>query len=518
MSKELDLILQVTPGEEKIALLENKELVQLHQQVKEFQFAVGDIYLAKIRKIMPGLNAAFVNVGYEKDAFLHYLDLGPQFLSLQKYIDLRMKQGKKIEFEKFNRLPDIQKDGKIDQVLKEGRYVLVQITKEPISKKGPRLSSEISIAGRNIVLLPFSDKISVSQKIESYEERDRLKQLLRSITPNNYGVIVRTAAENMKVADLDKELRQLVEKWETTLDSLRNRKPPSLILREIERSSAIVRDSLNADFNHIYVDDEALYQDIKDYITEIAPAKKKIIKLYSGRTPIFEHFGINKQIKMLFGRTVPFNQGSYLIIEHTEAFHVIDVNSGNRSEPKENQESNALETNIQAASEIARQLRLRDMGGIIVVDFIDMQQAQNRQLLFDKMKEFMAEDKTKHTILPLSKFGLMQLTRQRVRPEMNIKTYEKCPTCKGSGEVIPAIVYVDELANKINAIRKSHPTVKTLYLTLHPFLAAYITRGWLKSIKREWQKAYDCQLKVLENSAFTIFQHEIADAELNSLD
>ncbi len=518
MSKELELILQVTTGEENIALLENKKLVQLHQQDKKFQFSVGDIYLAKIRKIMPGLNAAFVNVGYEKDAFLHYLDLGPQFRSLQKYIDLRIKHGKKLDFEKFNRLPDIDKEGKIDQVLKEGRYVLVQITKEPISKKGPRLSSEVSIAGRNLVLLPFSDKVSVSQKIESIEERDRLKQLLRSITPNNYGIIVRTAAENMKVADLDKELRQLLEKWENTLNNLRNIKPPKLVLRELGRSSAIVRDSLNADFNHIYIDDEVVYQDIKDYISEIAPSKKKIIKHYTGRTPIFEHFGINKQIKTLFGRTVPFNQGSYLIIEHTEAFHVIDVNSGNRSEPKENQESNALETNLLAAVEIARQLRLRDMGGIIVIDFIDMQQASNRQLLFDKMKEFMADDKTKHTILPLSRFGLMQLTRQRVRPEMNIKTYEKCPTCKGSGEVIPAIVYVDELGNKINAIRESHPRVKKLYITLHPFLAAYITRGWFKSIKKEWQKTYKCKIHILENTSFTILQHEIVDSELNSLE
>ncbi|UCG28623.1 MAG: Rne/Rng family ribonuclease [Bacteroidales bacterium] len=505
-----DLVINVTSSEIAIALLENRRLVELNQEKSNIQFAVGDIYLGKIKKIMPGLNASFVDVGYEKDAFLHYLDLGAQFKSLDKYTHLALlKKGRLPAFNKFRPEQDIEKEGKISDVLRQGKSIVVQITKEPISTKGPRLSSEISLAGRNLVLIPFSDKVSVSQKIESVEEKNRLKTLLQSIKPQNYGVIVRTVAEGKKVAVLDAELRSLVKKWESAVGQLKEVTPPRLIISELSRTSAILRDILNVSFNSIHVNSKPLQQEIRDYIVTIAPEKQKIVKYYKGKADIFDRFGVNKQIKSLFGRTVSFKNGAYLIIEHTEALHVIDVNSGTRSKSGDNQETNALEVNLSAAEEIARQLRLRDMGGIIVVDFIDMQTPENKQMLFEKMKEIMASDRTKHNILPLSKFGLMQITRQRVRPEMNIETIEKCPSCNGTGEISPSILYTDELEKTIgSAVGKyklSRITIKT-----HPYIAAYLEKGFL-SVRKRWSKKYKCTIKVMGVQSYNFLEFHLFD-------
>ncbi|MDP4227531.1 MAG: Rne/Rng family ribonuclease [Bacteroidota bacterium] len=498
-----ELVIDVTPSEIAIALLEDKRLVELNKEKSNIQFSVGDIYLGKVKKIMPGLNAAFVDVGYEKDAFLHYLDLGPQFRTLHRYLTYALSNSKKnklIPLQKFNGEPDIDKNGKIGQVLTTGQPVLVQIAKEPISTKGPRLSSEISIAGRNLVLIPFSDKVSISQKIKSNEEKIRLKKLLLSIKPKNYGVIVRTASEGKMVAVLDSELRGLVKKWEVSFEQLKGSTPPKVIINEINRTSAILRDMLNGSFSSIYVNDETILHEIKEYISSIAPEKEKIVKLYEGGEPIFDHFGIEKQIKALFGRTVSFKNGAYLIIEHTEALHVIDVNSGNRSKSGSDQETNALEVNLAAAEEIARQLRLRDMGGIIVVDFIDMHDQEHKQLLFEKMKDFMSTDRTKHNILPLSKFGLMQITRQRVRPEMNVATLEKCPTCKGTGEITSSILLIDEIENNLSYLI-SNEKIKKMTLKVHPYIAAFINKG-LISCRLKWLFKYHCFIKVLPISSY----------------
>jgi ribonuclease G len=404
---------------------------------------------------MPSLNAAFIDVGYEKDAFLHYLDMGPQFATLNKF--LRIVSSRKNKVTTISRIqsePDIDKEGKITDLLKVGQKILVQVSKEPISTKGPRLTSEISIAGRNLVLMPFSDKVSVSQKIRTTEEKNRLKKLVQSIKPRKYGVIIRTVAEGKKVAELDHELRSLVEKWEITFNKLSRINVPSLVIGEIDRTTALLRDIYHPDFNSIIVNDQSASIEISNYIGSIQSDKKKIVKLYKGRAPIFDYYGIEKQIKAAFGKTVSFKDGAYLIVEHTEAFHVIDVNSGNRAKTGVDQETNAVDVNMAACDEIARQLRLRDMGGIIVIDFIDMHVAANRQKVYEHMKEVMAADRTKHNILPLSKFCLMQITRQRVRPEENIETAESCPTCKGTGKIVPTILFADELDNKVKYILK----------------------------------------------------------------
>lgn len=516
MSK--DLIIYTNDSEVSIALLEDKQLIELNKEKNNVQFSVGDIYLGKVKKIMPGLNAAFINVGYERDAFLHYLDLGAQFRSLHKYYSLALqKMGKVPPLHKIKPEADIDKDGKISDVLNSGQTVIVQITKEPISTKGPRLASEVSIAGRNLVLMPFSDKVSISSKIESIEEKNRLKTLVQSIKPKNYGVIVRTVAEGKKVAVLDTELRELVRKWEAVFLGIRKEtKTPKLLIGEMNRTSTILRDMLNVTFNNIHVNDEALAGEIKKYIREIAPEKEKIVKVYKGSIPIFDHFDVNRQIKALFGETISFKHGAYLIIQHTEALHVIDVNSGNRSKSGNNQETNALEVNMEAASEIARQLRLRDMGGIIVVDFIDMQSSENKQLLFDKMKEVMASDRTKHNILPLTKFGLMQITRQRVRPEMTIVTNEKCPSCNGTGETRPTILFTDELERSLSFIVGKVKT-KKIVLNLHPFLAAFLTKG-LFPMYRSWNRKYKVSLKIQAVPSYHMLEYHFFDRFENEID
>jgi len=507
------LVIDGSATEISIALLENKKLIELNKEKTDTKFTVGDIYLGKVKKIMPGLNAAFVDVGYEKDAFLHYLDLGPQLSSLNKYLNFAFShKGKMIPLAKFKRESDIDKEGKISNVLKVGQTVIVQVAKEPISTKGPRLGSEISIAGRNLVLMPFADRVSVSSKIDSQEEKDRLKNLLVSIKPKNYGVIVRTVAEGKKVAELDAELRNLVNRWEKAFDHLKNSPVPRLIIGEINRTSAILRDMLNGNFENIFVNDDTIFREVRQFIQEIAPEKTKIVKLYQGQDPIFDKFGVEKQIKTLFGKTVSIKSGAYLIIEHTEALHVIDVNSGNRSKSDSNQEINALEVNMAAAEEISRQLRLRDMGGIIVVDFIDMHSSEHKQLLFDKMKELMAKDRTKNHILPLSKFGLMQITRQRVRPEMHIETMENCPSCLGTGKVESTVLFTDTIKNNLKIIQdKFH--LKSLTLKVHPFIESYLNKGVFSSVRKSWGKELGCRIKVIPVLSMNLLEFKVFDKD-----
>lgn len=507
----VDIIINSKSSEDVIALLEDKQLIELHKEKSNNNFSVGDIYLGRIKKVMPGLNAAFVDVGYSKDAFLHYLDLGPNFASFNKYVQgVLQRQQRTSKLKNFKFLPEINKEGKISEQLESNQYVLVQIAKEPISTKGPRLSSELSLAGRYMVLVPFSDRISVSQKIRNQEEKDRLRRLIKSIKPEGFGVIVRTVAENKKVADLHADLTDLMDKWDKCFKQLHKAKPPKKVLGEISRSSAMLRDLLNKDFNSITVDDFDTKRELVNYIQSIAPGKEKIVKGYRRKLPIFEHFGIEKQIKSLFGKNVTMKSGAYLVIEHTEALHVIDVNSGQRSRSKDDQEKNAIDVNIESAKEVARQLRLRDMGGIIVIDFIDMKEAANRELLFEKMREFMRGDRAKHTILPPTKFGLVQITRQRVRPEMEIKTAEKCPTCNGTGETQATILLIDEIENNLRYIftQLNH---KKVTLVAHPFVEAFLTKGFF-STQRKWYMKYKRWATIRPSAAYQFLEYKFFDA------
>ncbi len=511
-----ELIVRSSSEAVDFALLKDGKLIELHKEEDDNSFSVGDIFLAKIRKPVTGLNAAFVNVGYEKDAFLHYHDLGPQLSSLLKFIkQARTGKLKDFSLKNFPFEKDIDKNGAINQVIKANQSLLVQIVKEPISTKGPRISSELSIAGRYLVMVPFSDRVSVSQKIGSNEEKSRLKRLVRSIKPKGFGVIIRTVAEGKKVAELDKDLQNLLDKWTAMCKTLHKAEHPSKVLVELNRASSILRDVFNDSFTGIHVDDEELFDNIKDYLLEIAPSKASIVKHYKGSAPIYEKFGIERQIKTSFGRTASMSKGAYLVIEHTEALHVIDVNSGNRSNKAKNQEDTALEVNMLAASEIARQLRLRDMGGIIVVDFIDMTRGDHRRKLFDHLRDEMKDDRAKHKILPPSKFGLVQITRQRVRPEMNIKTSEENPNGPGT-EVEAPIVLIDKINFELEKILKGPNKNKGIVLNIHPFIGAYITKGF-PSIRQKWYLEHKKWVKIQPRDAYTYLEYRFKDKEGKTL-
>nr|WP_299387009.1 ribonuclease E/G [Allomuricauda sp.] len=507
-----ELIVRSSPDAVDFALLKDGKLIELHKDEDDNKFSVGDIFLAKIRKPVTGLNAAFVNVGYEKDAFLHYHDLGPQLSSMLKFIK-RARTGKVKDFalKDFPFEKDIDKNGSINDVIKANQSLLVQIVKEPISTKGPRISSELSIAGRYLVMVPFSDRVSVSQKIGSKEEKDRLIRLVKSIKPKGFGVIIRTVAEGKKVAELDRDLQNLFSKWITMCKKLHRASHPSKVLVELNRASSILRDVFNDSFTGIHVDDETLCHQIKDYLSEIAPQKESIVKLYTGSAPIFEKFGIERQIKTSFGRTASMSRGAYLVIEHTEALHVIDVNSGNRSNKAKNQEDTALEVNLLAASEIARQLRLRDMGGIIVVDFIDMTKGDHRRKLFDHLREEMKDDRAKHKILPPSKFGLVQITRQRVRPEMNIKTSEENPNGSGT-EVEAPIVLIDKINSDLERIMKGNHKDNGIILNIHPFIAAYLNQGF-PSQRFKWFLEHKKWIKIQPRDAYTYLEYRFKNKD-----
>lgn len=512
-----ELIVDVQPDDISIALTEEGRLVSLQKESRSLAYAVGDIYLAKVKKLMPGLNAAFVNVGYEKDAFLHYLDLGPHFTTYSNFVTRLLDDKKKLpQIGKFKIEPDIDKNGSITDQIATGRELLVQIVKEPISSKGPRLTTEITFTGRYMVLIPFSDKVSISTKIKSHEEKTRLKQLIESIKPKNFGVIIRTSAEGKRVAELNQEMKQLVHNWETTIAKAQKAEVPSLIFEEEGRIVGVLRDIFNPEFEAVYVNDADVAEQITKYVSQIAPDRKDIVKVYNSDEPIFDHFSITKQIKSSFGKTVSFRSGAYIIIEHTEALHVIDVNSGNRTKASNDQESNALEVNLRAADEIARQLRLRDMGGIIVVDFIDMNKSEHRQQLYDHMKQLMANDRARHNILPLSKFGLMQITRQRVRPALDIPTTETCPSCFGKGEVMPSLLFTDTLRDKLEYVVKTLK-LRNFILYVHPFVDAYLKKG-LFSMSGKWKRELGGKFKVMPDQSLAYLQYRIVDSNRQEID
>ncbi len=510
-----ELFIRSSSQEVDFALLKDGKLIELHKEEEDTKFAVGDIFLAKIRKTVPGLNAAFVNVGYEKDAFLHYHDLGPKVLSLLKFVK-RVSTGKLKEYslKDFPFEKEIDKNGGINSALKSNQSILVQIVKEPISTKGPRISSELSIAGRYIVLVPFSERVSVSQKIESKAEKDRLIRLIKSIRPKGFGVIIRTVAEGKKVAELDRDLQNLTDRWMAMCKKLRGAHHPSKVLSELDRGASILRDIFNDSFSAIHIDDETLYLQIKDYVQEIAPKQEGIVKLYDSKVPIFEKFGIERQIKTSFGKTVSGSRGAYLVIEHTEAMHVIDVNSGNRSNKSKSQEETALEVNLIAASEVARQLRLRDMGGIIVIDFIDMGNAANRKKLYNHLREEMKDDRAKHKILPPSKFGLIQITRQRVRPEMNIKTAEENPNTGTDGEIEAPILIVDKITEDLERLFKKD--YKKITLNTHPFIAAFLSKGF-PSVRTKWFMKHKKWVNIQPRDAYTYLEYHFLDKDGNQI-
>jgi len=501
-----ELLINSTPTSVEIALIEDRKLLELHTQSSDVQFSVGDIFLGHVKMLRPGLNAAFLDVGIRKDAFLHYTDLGPQINSVLKYTKaVTNNQLKGRLLDDFVMEPDNEKNGKIDRVFSKKQAVLTQILKEPISTKGPRLTCEINLPGRFIVMTPFRNMISVSKKIVSPEERNRLKVLIESIKPKNFGFIIRTAAEGKKVADLHDEVSNLTNKWKQITEELKKSAKPGKILSEVDKTKGLIRDILNDSFNKIVVDDKTMYDSIKGYLQNVAPESAKIVHHYKGKRPIFDNFGIKKQIKSAFSKTPTMSSGAYLVIEATEAMHVIDVNSGPKAQ-RIDQETAALRVNIEAAKEIARQLRLRDLGGLIIIDFIDMRKKENKNILYTKMKEYMRGDRAQHTILPLSKFGLVQITRQRVKPELKINTLEVCPSCNGSGKIEPTQLLPDEIERNVNLVIEAYPKTNMM-LKVNPFVYSYLKKGIVNK-QMEWFMKYKKWIKLQQDNDFLLTEYK----------
>lgn len=506
MNKEL--IINSLPSEVEIALIENNKLVEIHRQKTSNSYNVGDIYLAKVNKLMAGLNAAFLDIGSRKDAFLHYTDLGPKLPSVIEYTKQILSKTPGFNIHGMDLTKEIQKNGKIQDVMDKKTMLLVQILKEPISTKGPRLSCEITIPGRYLVLTPFSNAVTISKKIVNPEERKRLQLLIESIKPKNFGIIARTAAEGRKVADLHDEINSLAQKWQEMQDNLWEATVPRKVLSEADKTTSILRDFLTNDYQHIAVNDKEVYNNIRTFMSSIAPDKLKIVEHYTGKLPIFEHYGINKQIKASFGKTATMNSGAYIVIEHTEAMHVIDVNSGPKMSKSE-MNNTSLAVNLEAAEEIARQLRLRDIGGLIIIDFIDMKNQEHKKVLNNRMVELMEKDRAQHTILPLSKFGLMQITRERVRQVVTINTDETCPTCHGSGKVQPTVLLTDEIERDLVYLL-ANKSISKVNLSVHPYVYAYLTKGF-PSIKMKWYLKHKKWVNIRQNTNFALTEYRFFD-------
>jgi ribonuclease G len=504
VSKEL--IINSISGEVEIALMENGQLVELHRDQGNNKFAVGDIFLGRVRKVLPSLNASFVDVGHERDAFLHYLDLGPYYRTQQKYVK-RVMQGKEpvADLGNFTREAEIDKKGKIKDEVSSSQLVMVQVAKEPISSKGPRLTAEVTLPGRYLVLVPFSEKVSLSGRIKGEKERTRLKRLMQSIRPPGFGIIVRTVAEDKGAAALHTDLEDLVNRWAELHKRLKSAKPGKRVLGELNKTSAVLRDVLTSDCTSIRVNDAALGDEVKTYLQAIAPATEGVVKV-SVDKDLFNTLSIHRQIKAAFSTQVNLKSGAYLIVEQTEAMHVIDINSGGRKAGAKDQEENAFQTNIECVSEIARLLRLRDMGGIICIDFIDMAKREHNKQLTDALKDAMKTDKAKHNIQPPSRFGVVEMTRQRVRPVAVIKTSEKCPTCEGTGAVQASILITDTIENSISHLAEGEGH-RRLTVMLHPIVESYLKRGWLKSILRGWQRKYGVKIHVESNSSLELLEY-----------
>lgn len=514
-----EVVIDVQPKEITIGLLEDGKLAEYQRERQDASYSVGNIYLARVKKLMPGLNAAFIDVGYEKEGFIHYQDLGPQFKTLAKYVKQQISDRKHlIPIERVKLEADMEKDETVVEALTVGQEILVQIAKEPISTKGPRLTCDLSLPGRFMVLIPFQNKVSVSTKIKSSEEKNRLKQIINGIRPQNYGVIVRTSAQGVGTDELSQELTSLVKRWEDCVATLMKGKLPSLCYEETGRAVALLRDIFNPSFENIWVNDPATFNQIKEYVSLIAPEKADVVKLYNEEQPILDKFAVTRQIKTSLGKTVSCKAGAYIIIEHTEALHVIDVNSGHRSRQAEDQEENALLVDMAAADEIVRQMRLRDMGGIIVIDFIDLAKPEHRDELYRHVKELMANDRAKHNILPLSKFCLMQITRQRVRPVMDVQTAESCPVCGGRHVVKPSLLFPDRLEAKLD-ILTGEMGIHRFRLHVHPFIAAHLRQGWLfRSRLWRWRRRYGFKWRLVPDESMELLQFKVLDADRNEVD
>jgi len=510
------IIIHSSGKQTRIALLENGELAQLFIESEENQRTVGDIYLARVHKVMGGIRAAFIDVGMQKDAFLHFSDAGD---NLGAYI--KMLNGEKAlskdaqkDLDKFDQLSNNDKQVLAGKLLKPDQKILVEIVKEPIGSKGPRVSTDITIAGRFLVLIPMGKFIAISKKISNYKERRRLKGVVGSMLPEGFGIIVRTVAQGQDNEILEEDMRTILKKWERILNKLEDATPPALLYKDLDMTESLIRDLFAKQYDRVLIDDYQLYKSIRGYVSQIAPKMLPAVQLYKGKEHIFDHMNIAGDVNSIFSPRVRMPSGGYLIFEQTEAMYVVDVNSGPYA-AKQKQEDNSLKTNLEAAREIAKQLRLRDIGGIIVVDFIDQRNDKNRKKIYDELKKEFKKDRAKTNVIGMSDFGLVQITRQRIRPSVVNSVSKVCPMCGGSGSVVTRDTIVTDIESWISTFR-SASEFRAVDLYINPYLKSYLERGFL-SLRWRWMLKYRLRLCLIPDETVSLneFKATLAGSDIN---
>lgn len=499
MNKEI--IINTIGDETRIAITEDGLLTEYFVEQADSQRSVGDIYLGRVAKIIPGIKAAFIDVGHKQDAFLHFSDIDPKIEELNALIgdedadvDLE-EEDEENNHEKITIQTSTNFQRPIQNLpkLEKGKEIIVQVTKEPVGNKGFRVTTRITLPGRFLVLLPFDNKIGVSKKIHDPRKRKRLRKIVRSIIPEGFGVIVRTVAANEDEETIKEELNRLLNTWKEIEQTIKNEKAPALVYKDASTTSSVIRDLFNYDVSKIVVDSKKIYKQLRDYLHQVHPELEDRIELYKGKEPIFDVFGIEPQLRIAMSRKVPLPSGGHIVIDQTEAMTVIDVNTGKYAASM-HQELNSLKIDLEAAREICRQVRLRDIGGIIIIDFIDLEEEKNKKKVFDELKKEFRKDRAKVSILPMTEFGLVQITRQRVRKSIFQRTRDVCPTCGGTGILISKESLLKEIEHWLRRFKLGKFLPKVT-LKINPFLEKEILKGFIPRYIR-WRLKFRILLNV----------------------
>ncbi|HOT96974.1 MAG TPA: Rne/Rng family ribonuclease [bacterium] len=504
-----DIIINIGIGESRVAILEDGHLAELYLEKPENERMVGDIYYGKVAKVIKGMQAAFVNIGLNQDAFLHFSDVSDNLTAFNQLFpqeEARNRGGQTSQRQR-HRSRDFN-----EPQLRQGQPILVQVTKEPISSKGARVTTEISLPGRFLVLIPYNDMIGVSRKITNRRERARLKQIGRAIKPEGFGLVIRTVSENRDEAALRADLEDLVRMWETLTDKVRKNTPPLLVHKDMDVLSSVIRDLFTNDVSLLAVDNKKMHKQIVKYVRDVAPALVDRTELYTGRVPIFDKYGIETEITRSLSRKVWLKSGGYIFFDHTEALAAIDVNSG-RFIGKKDHDANSLRINLEAAREIARQLRLRDIGGIIIIDFIDMVEEKNRKRLQEEFLRELELDRAQVNVAPISQFGIIEMTRERIRPALLFTLSDPCPACLGTGRVLSKTTTMARIERWLMRYRAEKGD-RSLQLVVNPELAAYLSSGYRSQILRlSWK--YWTRIKLIgdENVAMDEFRFLSKDGQ-----
>ena len=485
-----EIFISIAQHEKRVAILEDKCIEEFYVERPDYVNLVGNIYKGRVESVLPGMGAAFVDLGLEKNGFLYVADVVTGISSYEKLLE----EGSDEEIEKIEKQKPLPS---ITALLKKGDEVVIQVVKEPIGTKGARLTTHISIPGRFLVLMPFDNHIGLSKRIESRQERDRIRKIIEELKlPKDIGFIIRTAAQGASQKDFFRESRYLLNLWQHIKARARKARPPQLIHEEYDLVLRVARDIFTSDVSKLEIDSRGDFKRVSRFLRILAPHLRPRLRFHSENAPLFEKFNIEKQISKIYDRIVQLKSGGYLIFDQTESLVAIDVNSG-KFVGKRNLEDTAFKTNVEAAEEIPRQLKLRDLGGIIIIDFIDMEFADHRRTVFKTLERHLESDKAKTKILNISSIGLVEMTRQRMRKSIEGKSYQKCPYCNGRGIVKSVPTISLELMRKLEQALVDTKS-RDIFVSLHPEVAYHVSapeRNMIKPLERRFRKA----IRVIED-------------------